>query len=476
MMGKLTEKTSENDFNRGSWAVLLLALAYIASSVFAVSRIYQQPSDGWWFDNSEEVYTAVAPLTDTPSPLLPGDQLLEVAGTAIVAEGFSLRPIVPPPNWQVGQTINYMVLRDKQRVELEVPLVKRPFSAYLRYYQLSGNIWLTQLLWYLIGFVVFFLRPRDTAARLLLLFTTYWNTITVVLLSANDWHSFWLPPRLFYSAMPLGFLWAFMFAMMLHLVLAFPVRKWPLTRRPRLFLTILYGLPTISLALTLISGNSAFYEAVLLPMIGTLAIALVAATVHNLRHVHDPVVRAQIGWVALGIAMPILGAFGGERLFSLVFPGVDNTSAFRNLLFSILGLFLPLCFGIAITRYRLFDIHLIIRKTVQYGVVTAVLALIYFGTIILLQSLVGQATGEQSPIIIVLSTLLIAALFNPLRRRVQDAVDRRFFRKKYNAQQVLAQFAQTTQKQTYMEALQAELLRVVQETMKPDTVTIRIKR
>jgi hypothetical protein len=229
------------------------------------------------------------------------------------------------------------------------------------------------------------------------------------------------------------------------------------------------------LALTLISGNSAFYEAVLLPMIASLTIALVAATVHNLRHVHDPVVRAQIGWVALGIAMPILAALGGDRLFSLVFPWVENTSAFRNLLFSILGLFLPLCFGIAITRYRLFDIHVIIRKTVQYGVVTAVLALVYFGTIILLQSLVGQATGEQSPIIIVLSTLLIAALFNPLRRRVQDVVDRRFFRKKYDAAQLLAQFAQTARDEVDMEALQAELLRVVQETLQPESVSMWLK-
>ena len=474
-MHKQERPFNDHSLNRGSWAVLLLSLAYIASAMLLVAYAYQLPADGWTFDTNGDLATAVAPTTDHATPLMIGDQLLAVEGQAILLNDAILRPITPPPNWQIGQTVTYTVLREGQPVNLNVTLQKLTLADLLRNYQLSGNIWITNLLWYVIGFGVFFLRPRDTAARLLLLFTTYWNTINVFMQRVEDWNFVWGPPGYVYAGLILNLLWVFMFGLMVHFVLAFPLRKWPLTRRPRLALGLLYGFPAVSLALTLLTGNFAIYNSVLLSMIAILVVALIAATTHNLRRVRDRVVRAQIGWVALGIASPIVATLMPGALIDLFLPNVANTSALANWAFNLFGLLLPLCFGIAITRYRLFDINVIIRKTLVYALLSALLALVYFGSVVLLQNVVGRTADEQSPLVIVISTLIIAALFAPLRQRVQAFIDRRFYRQKYDAQQILAQFAQTARDEVEMNALTSELLHVVQETMQPANLSLWIK-
>jgi len=107
---------------------------------------------------------------------------------------------------------------------------------------------------------------------------------------------------------------------------------------------------------------------------------------------------------------------------------------------------------------------------------TGLLALVYFGSVILLQSLTENLFGEQSPLVIVLSTLAIAALFNPLRTRIQDFIDRRFYRKKYNAEQALAQFAATARDEVELDKLTAALLGVVAEAMQSESLTLWLKQ
>ena len=132
----------------------------------------------------------------------------------------------------------------------------------------------------------------------------------------------------------------------------------------------------------------------------------------------------------------------------------------------VMALF-PIAIGVAILRYRLWDVDIVIRKTLVYAVLTALLALVYFGSIAILQGVVTAVSGQSSTIVIVLSTLAIAALFSPLRRRIQDTIDHRFYRKKYDAAQVLAAFAATARDEPDLEKLAAELMTTVGTTMRP---------
>jgi hypothetical protein len=135
----------------------------------------------------------------------------------------------------------------------------------------------------------------------------------------------------------------------------------------------------------------------------------------------------------------------------------------------------PIAAGIAILRYRLYDIDIIINRTLVYGVLSVLLGLIYFGAIVLSQAALRTLAGGESSLAVVVSTLAIAALFNPLRQRVQDFIDRRFYRKKYDATKTLEAFSARLREETDLDRLGGELVSVVHETVRPEHASLWLK-
>jgi hypothetical protein len=179
--------------------------------------------------------------------------------------------------------------------------------------------------------------------------------------------------------------------------------------------------------------------------------------------------RQQIKWVAYAVAL-----FTAVIVVVSVWPSLD-TSLAGSVMFLAAFLALPSAMAVAILKYRLYDIAVVINRTLVYGALTVTLALIYFGSVALLQGILGALTGQDSQLAIVASTLAIAALFGPLRRRVQDFVDRRFYRKKYDAARTLEAFGMRLRDQVHLENLTGELVAVVEQTIQPAHVSLWLR-
>jgi MFS family permease len=182
--------------------------------------------------------------------------------------------------------------------------------------------------------------------------------------------------------------------------------------------------------------------------------------------------RRQLEWFAYVTAL----FFGGAMLTGVVsdVSGVGWLGSISFIL-SVVGLVcLPIAVGIAVLKYRLYDIDIIINRTLVYGSLTLMLLLVYFGGVTTTQALFRTLTGQQQQpqLAVVVSTLAIAALFNPLRHRIQSFIDRRFFRSKYDARKTLESFSARLRDETDLEALDAELVSVVRETMQPEHVSL----
>ena len=180
--------------------------------------------------------------------------------------------------------------------------------------------------------------------------------------------------------------------------------------------------------------------------------------------------RQQLKWFALAA-----GLVGAVITGYLLFLDLLLSEAFLNLLDTVTITGLYVAVGIAILRYRLYDIDIIINRTLVYGSLTVTLVLVYFGGVVGLQYILRALTGQESQLAIVASTLAIAALFNPLHRRIQASIDRLFYRRKYDAAKTLQTFSAKLRDETDLDSLSTEIVSVVRETMQPEHVSLWLR-
>ena len=214
-----------------------------------------------------------------------------------------------------------------------------------------------------------------------------------------------------------------------------------------------------------IVGLADIYSAVLYTTFSVLLVAVISSVFVRLRRAGG-VEHQQIKWFAYAVAANAIAV-----VLAYVIPGLIETPLwFERVGFALNNIVIPaipIAIGIAILRYRLYDIDIIINRTLVYGTLTVLLAGLYEGSIVLLQEAFRTLTGQQSGLAIVASTLLIAALFTPFRRRIQSFIDKRFYRRKYDARRTLEEFSAKLRNETNLEALKRDLGEVVTETMQP---------
>jgi hypothetical protein len=220
-------------------------------------------------------------------------------------------------------------------------------------------------------------------------------------------------------------------------------------------------------------------EAVSFSVFVGIIVGLVWSQVYRYRRVSSPAQRQQTKWVVFGTALGVAGTFPMQLPVDLSLVGGDNPLALLLLKagFSLSFLLVPLSIGVAMLRSRLFDVDVLINRTLVYAVLSATLATVYFGGIVLLQEVFAGLTGQEKlpQLAIVASTLAIAALFDPLRRRVQSFIDRRFYREKYDARKTLEGFSAKLRDVTHLDALREDLMAVVRETVQPTHVSLWLR-
>jgi hypothetical protein len=327
------------------------------------------------------------------------------------------------------------------------------------------------LVWFAVGALIFLRRSDDRMALLTSLFLITFGTLAIDTTDAETLISsqpaWWLPVR---GVEIVGEVCSPLF------FLLFPNGRFvPRWTRWLAVAWLAFSVPQISFP-ELYSGSPALESVSYLVFLGYV-LSVTGALVYRYRRVFSSAQRQQTKWVVFGTTLGVAGTFPSQLPLDLGLVGGDTPLVLLvlNMGFTLSLLLLPLSISVAVLRSHLFDIDVLINRTLVYGLLTAMLIGLYFGSIVVLQRVFVGLTGEQSTLAVVASTLAIAAVFNPLRGRIQSFIDRRFYRRKYDARKTLEAFSAKLRDETDLNALSNDLVGVVRETMQPTYVSLWLR-
>lgn len=431
----------ETRFDRDSWGVAVAAIGHLVITVILLLAEIGRPSDGWIYDTVglDRSVVAVQNTSSAASPLAPGDVVVAVEGQRLAPLLASLHPATPTVAWHTGGTVRYTVLRNQQTLELAVPLAPHSLLYLWRIPSIRES-WPSTLAEFVnlaIVFFVFVRRPRNLGARALLLVFAMFLGAENSVIDYNVIAGYFMPPGLYYGLIFWGWSWAWwLLPSLISFVLVFPLRKGPLRHHARLTLVLLYGLPTAFTLLALTIGSVAILFVTMGVLVSVFLATTLVSTIHTLRTTRDPIVRAQLGWIFLGLLLTV----GVQLVYwqiRLWFP--DSRSSQLPPGDDISQLIFPLCAAIAILRYRLFDLDLVINRALVYLVLTTGVVCLY----VLVVSYLGTLLRMPDSLLLSLfATSLVAMLFAPARQWVQQGVNRLMYGERDEPYRVLTRLGQ----------------------------------
>jgi hypothetical protein len=448
----------------------------LALMVVLLALRFSTPTDGAYIDPAKSSFlpdgVLVTLLQPMPNGLRDGDVVVAIDGRSLEDWTRTLSPFRGTSAvWQLSRTLQYTVRRDGQVQDVAVTLEPYPISSFFNRFR---TYWIVAVTFLVIGAFVFVRNRIDPAVNALLVMST--------MLITNPWdyglqisdlvsgNVYWV----FRASVDLTFFAGL--AAFLNFVLLFP-QPHPFKLRHRWLVRAAFVGPAVANELfslvVRLTDPSVLDWVKVTELANAVAGAsymamIVIAMVSSFRlAAADPLARQKARLVTLSLL--ILCIAGPLWLVPLAVFG--HAIMPFDVVVLCLG-FLPISIAVAILRNRLFDIELIVNRTLVYGTLTLSLLLIYFASVVVFQQIFRALTGQISDVAVVASTLATAALFTPLRQRVQTVIDRRFYRQKYDAAKTLARFSMTLRDEVDLDQLGNRLVSVVEETMRPSRISL----